>query len=322
MRGHVALAAGALLLTGTAIVPASAAESLAAPEAATASGFKLTVDQHTIDGEVGSVIAPPGDTLQVAATATPSQAPLALHAGPGLNARPMGARHWRVDVEHTPGVHALVARDHATGARQPVNVFVPQSFDPSQRQIDGYRIGQYELTPRHGNPIYDPPTALLRIDRDDVDARLSPDFTIGQFLCHQQPQQWPKFALVRPALVAKLETILDALREKGIEADTLTVMSGYRTPQYNAAIGNTTVYSRHLYGGAADIYVDTNHDDEMDDLDGNGRIDIGDAQWLAQLVETVDATHPRFAGGLSAYPANAEHGPFVHVDVRGTAVRW
>lgn len=60
----------------------------------------------------------------------------------------------------------------------------------------------------------------------------------------------------------------------------------------------------------------------MDDLNGDGRVDIGDAEWLGVIVEQVDAAHSEWAGGLSVYKANAHHGPFVHVDVRGSPVRW
>lgn len=315
----VALTAAVLLATGAAM-PVHAAWPLAPWSAAPS--FDLVVGDRVLDAGASGVLAPPGDTLQIKATAVPPQADLVLYAAPALSVAPDGPRRWRVRVGQTPGVHRLAVQNHTTGEQLPVNVFVPQPFDAAMHQIDGYRIGHYQATPRHDNPIYDPPTALLRVGRDDVDAHLSPDFTIGQFLCHQQPGYWPKFALVRPPLVDKLEAILAALRRKGIHAGTLAVMSGYRTPHHNAEIGNTTVYSRHLYGGAADIYVDTNRDRQMDDLDGDGVVDVRDAEWLAQLVDSVDTAHPRFAGGLSAYSANASHGPFVHVDVRGTAVRW
>ena len=99
-------------------------------------------------------------------------------------------------------------------------------------------------------------------------------------------------------------------------------MSGYRTPWYNADIGNTTVYSQHLFGSAADIFVDADGDGRMDDLNGDSAVDTADARWLADLVEAVVAEQPSLAGGMSVYPANAAHGPFVHIDVRGVRARW
>jgi acetyl-CoA carboxylase carboxyltransferase component len=59
---------------------------------------------------------------------------------------------------------------------------------------------------------------------------------------------------------------LQALNEAGRTVERFVVMSGYRTPFYNAAIGNVP-YSRHVWGGAADIYIDdAPRDGEMDDL--------------------------------------------------------
>ena len=101
-------------------------------------------------------------------------------------------------------------------------------------------------------------------------------------------------------------------------------MSGYRTPDYNAALGNGR-YSRHLWGGAADIYVDVApKDDVMDDLNQDGKIDTRDADVLNALIDRlVDQSAPAIAqGGLSSYKATPSHGPYVHVDARGWDARW
>jgi hypothetical protein len=101
-------------------------------------------------------------------------------------------------------------------------------------------------------------------------------------------------------------------------------MSGYRTPYYNQTIGNETRYSRHLYGGAADIYVDEDGDGAMDDLDRDGRVDLDDAKVVAGLIERLSGSswYRPFTGGLGLYRANPAHGPFLHVDVRGYPARW
>ena len=74
--------------------------------------------------------------------------------------------------------------------------------------------------------------------------------------------------------------------------------------------------------GRAGAHFDANGDGRMDDLNSDSRIDTADARWLADLVEAVVAEHPPLAGGMSVYPANSRHGPFVHIDVRGMRVRW
>lgn len=54
-----------------------------------------------------------------------------------------------------------------------------------------------------------------------------------------------------------LEFILEKVNAQGYRWETFCVMSGYRTPYYNKAIGNVR-YSRHLWGDAADIFIDEN----------------------------------------------------------------
>jgi len=62
----------------------------------------------------------------------------------------------------------------------------------------------------------------------------------------------------------------------------------------------------------------------MDDLNGNGREDVGDAQVLYRLVDDLrdDTWYQPFLGGLGLYGPKPHRGPFVHVDVRGTSARW
>ncbi|WP_423822188.1 D-Ala-D-Ala carboxypeptidase family metallohydrolase [Salinisphaera sp. SPP-AMP-43] len=286
-----------------------------------APGFAVHIDDRLIDHSVGSTFVRQGRAVRVAASDLPSDARMRLDSA-GLASHRLDDQDWRIQAPETPGVYPITLHNQASGQTRRLNLFVMQPFDPSQRAINGYRIGHYQPQPLHNLEVYEPPQALMPVAQADTDARLSPHFTIGQFLCHQQPGHWPKYLRLRSTLVAKLEAIVAALNRRGIAAQTLTVMSGYRTPQYNAAIGNTTTYSRHLFGGAADIYVDTNGDGRMDDLNGDGTVDVADARWLARLIDSLGEAKPRFVGGLSAYSANSAHGPFVHTDVRGVAARW
>jgi len=101
-------------------------------------------------------------------------------------------------------------------------------------------------------------------------------------------------------------------------------MSGYRTPYYNQLIGNVR-YSRHLWGDAADIFIDEDpRDDTMDDLNGDCKIDYRDAKILFDIAEELfsDPQLSHFQGGLGWYKTSSAHGPFVHVDVRGWRARW
>jgi uncharacterized protein YcbK (DUF882 family) len=105
----------------------------------------------------------------------------------------------------------------------------------------------------------------------------------------------------------------------------LFVMSGFRTPEYNALdLGPKarSKVSRHMYGDAADVYPDDHGRGVIDDLNGDGRIDLADARILADAADAVEREHPTLVGGIGIYPGNGAHGPFVHIDVRGKRARW
>ncbi|WP_162176692.1 D-Ala-D-Ala carboxypeptidase family metallohydrolase [Hyphomonas beringensis] len=227
---------------------------------------------------------------------------------------------WR--APDSPGLEDMTITHN--GQQVHLNLFVLTPFrNGVEDALNGYRIGKY-AQPLRNMSSYAVPRGFIDLTAMSEDLRVSPNFKLGQFRCKQQPGHEPTYLLLRPEMLVKLEIILEAANERGWEADTFFVMSGYRTPFYNAAIGNTTTSSRHLYGDAADIYIDQDRDGQMDDLDGNGRIEKADAYALVALIDDLAAKKdPRWVpGGGSAYGANAAHGPFVHVDTRGYKARW
>ena len=64
-------------------------------------------------------------------------------------------------------------------------------------------------------------------------------------------------------------------------------MSGYRTPHYNKAIGNGQ-FSRHVWGGAADVFVDEDGNGVMDDLNRDGNVTRADSAWLSRFVDGME----------------------------------
>lgn len=186
--------------------------------------------------------------------------------------------------------------------------------------LGNYRLGHYPKPQSSPNAEhYQPPPGFIRVTPANRSQRVSDHFRLEQFLC-KQSGGWPKYVAVQPALLRKLDALVRALQDRGIDLATLTVMSGYRTPYYNRAIGNVA-FSRHIYGDAADIFVDRNGDGRMDDLNGDGRSNIADAKWLAAVVASLDGDEVT-PGGLGTYKSNSAHGPFVHIDTRGKAARW
>ncbi len=282
-------------------------------------GFAVEVGGLVIPYDTFAVTALPGDTLALRARYLGGE--VQAEATDGVLAR-TGPRAWTWTAPTTPGV-SRVAISGPGGEAMVLQALTLVPFDHSTDAIGAYAIGDYEDEPMNGDPAYDEPPGFVQVTPDLVDLPVSPHFRLGQFLA-KQASGWPKYIVLSGPLLLKLERTVGAVRAAGVPADGLTVMSGFRTPAYNAAIGNTTVYSRHLYGDAADVFVDEDGDGVMDDLDGDGAVTRADAEWLAAVVEglTDEPGYDGLVGGLGIYDANAVRGPFVHVDTRGTAVRW
>jgi hypothetical protein len=172
---------------------------------------------------------------------------------------------------------------------------------------------------------YASPAGFIEVTPQNACTPVSEHFKLGDFLTHDQPNVWPKYLVLQPRLVDKLELVLTDLEMHGFDVHGVRVMSGFRTPQYNYGGGNTAGranLSRHMYGDASDIYIDDDGDGQMDDLDHDGRISIDDARMILQAVDRVDAAHPELIGGVGVYTAAPGHGPFIHNDTRGYRARW
>jgi hypothetical protein len=186
--------------------------------------------------------------------------------------------------------------------------------------LNGYRIGRY---PRTNDETYQHPRGFIEVDEDNQDTQVSSHFKLGQFLC-KQGGGWPKYLVLKERLLSKLEQILSRAAEQGYRWTGFHIMSGYRTPYHNRRLGNVR-YSRHMWGDAADLLVDHNPaDGAMDDVNGDGKIDVADTHALRDIVNSMEKEQPEVfpVGGLGIYSRNRHHGPFVHVDTRGTPARW
>ncbi len=172
---------------------------------------------------------------------------------------------------------------------------------------------------------YAPPRGLLQVTPETQDTQLSDHLRLRDFLTHDQAAVWPKYVVVDPRIIDKDELVLADLAARGIPARGLHVLSGFRTPQYNAAGGDPTGragLSRHMYGDATDIWIDNTGGGQMDDLNHDGRRTVADAQVICDAVERVEQAHPELVGGCGVYPGNGAHGPFTHIDARGYRARW
>jgi hypothetical protein len=221
-----------------------------------------------------------------------------------------------------PGVYPV--SDSALA--RPFSFIALHAFGEKQSgQLGRYRIGFWpgergEVSAAYGNPV-----GFIEVTRENADLHVSEHFRLRDFLTHDQSNVWPKYLVLREDLVDKLELVVQELEHSGVPVRHMSVMSGFRTPQYNASGGNTSgraQLSRHMYGDASDVFVDNDFDGRMDDLNHDGRVDYRDAQVVVDASERVERAHPELLGGGGVYKATREHGPFAHIDVRGRRARW
>jgi len=224
------------------------------------------------------------------------------------------------------GVYAL-SGPAAAAALENASLIVLKPFSAKVNGwIGTYRIGSWPYegrTPR--NPSYATPKGFIEVTPATFGTRVSEHFTIGEFLTKDQRNVWPKYLVLDRRLLDKLELTIAELARQGYSVSDLSVMSGFRTPQYNekgVGAGGRSSVSRHQYGDAADVYPDDDRDGRLDDLNCDGRVNLEDARILASAAEAVERRNPELAGGIGIYPGTSAHGPFVHIDARGTRARW
>ena len=321
--------AGMGRLDGGTATPSSIAASLSSTDGPTAAYLTdatlmaLTGELRGASGKLRAQISPIGAPLE--SDSLPAGAHLQLES-PGASGSSVAPKAgiWKVAV--------------AIGnAIKPVTDYSLISIRPRSDKQNG-RVGLYYIgnwpgesgkrvaAPKAAPPArYQPPSGFIEVTPQTADTKVSEHFKLRDFLTHDQPNVWPKYLVLELRNVDKLELVLSDLASRGIDVSGVRVMSGFRTPQYNKGGGNTggrAGLSRHMYGDAADIFIDSNKDGVMDDLDHDGRITIADSRVVQQAVDRVETAHPELVGGAGVYPAAAGHGPFIHIDTRGYRARW
>jgi hypothetical protein len=282
----------------------------------------LSGELRGASGKLRAEIKPAGAPISTDSTATGATLTVAESETSGSAVAPK-AGIWKLAV--------------AVGnAIKPIADFSLISLRPRSDKQNG-RVGLYFIGnwPGETGPVkapakapparYQPPSGFIEVTQQNADTRLSEHFKLRDFLTHDQPNVWPKYLVIEMRNVDKLELVLSDLAAHGIDVSGVRVMSGFRTPQYNKGGGNTggrAGLSRHMYGDAADIFIDSDGNGAMDDLNHDGRVDINDARVILQAEDRVEAAHPELVGGGGVYPAEAGHGPFIHIDSRGYRARW
>ncbi len=207
-----------------------------------------------------------------------------------------------------------------------IQVFVLEPFESMENyRLNGFYIGPYpDPAAMNNSPHYQYPEGFMKVTRKDKNVHITENYRLGDFLPHGY-SGWPKYTIVNEKLALKLEIVTRELKARGLMKTRLKFLSAFRPPARNTGAGQAE-FSRHQYGCALDMYVDdTGSPNWMDDLDGDGKEELRDALLLYKLIDHMKNSglfDDGLQGGLGAYPQNSVHGPFIHMDVRGSPARW
>lgn len=271
---------------------------------------------------IGSGFVLPNETVEIGIAAGGVGVPYRLLPESGT-VEALGGNRWAWTAPPSTGLVRMIAVDSLGIDTMRIHAFVMVPYEEIKNGVlRGHRIGEYPGVREIGGIMYRRPRGFIAVDDNTRDARVSPHFALGQFAGNPSGGS-NGYVVLDPALVAKLEAIVEGLGRAGHRVATLGIMSGYRTPAYNRAHGNAR-YSRHQYGDAADFFVDADGDGRMDDLNGDKRVNAADAGVLQCVIENlaVDSREDILPGGLGTYRSSVMHGPFVHTDARGFRTRW
>lgn len=220
----------------------------------------------------------------------------------------------------TPAVHLL-----GSGGDSAFAYIVLRPFGEKRGEVlNGYRLGRWPAERWLMSRSYFNPDGFVEVTRANASLALSRRFTLGDFVTHDQGAVWPKYVVLEENLIDKLELVLDELERGGVQARRAVVLSGFRAPYYNdRGVGEGMARaSRHMFGDAADLILDSDGNGRMDDLTGDGRLTLGDTRPIELAIARVEQRYPELRGGLGTYVATGPRGPFVHIDVRGVSARW
>ena len=206
------VAGSAPAITGpeAAALPGSAPEDTQAVPDHRRADFELRVAGEHIPYDVMAAFALPNEEVTIEVTSADSGFEVGAEAGETRN---VSANRWSWRAPAAPGNYEV--RVVPGNGQRPVtvNVFVMVPYDRMKKgNLAGYRIGEYPLRYKKGLAGYDRPRGFVEVNAENRDVLVAPHFTLGQFVC-KQGEGFPKYVVLRPALLVKLERLLEVGRE-------------------------------------------------------------------------------------------------------------
>ncbi|MFN0117374.1 MAG: D-Ala-D-Ala carboxypeptidase family metallohydrolase [Elusimicrobiota bacterium] len=303
---------------GTAVIPDSMIKSFDTEKA----NFSVRYKNEVTNWKVAPLFVLPGETVLIDIPHANSDQFFSFQADFG-QVDYHSPSLWSWTAPKQSGIATIVIGKTDSTEKIQINAFI---LVPAKKikngLLNGYKIGSYPIVSKDKKNLYPYPDGFVEVTPENKNTLVSPHFSIGEFIC-KQAGRYPKYVALKEKLIFKLEYILETVNLEGIPCEKLTVMSGFRTPHYNRSLRNAKL-SRHMFGDAADVYIDNNRDGNMDDLNHDGQVNQKDAEILSQIVLALnqDPSFKPLQGGIGHYRATHSHGPFVHVDTRGVLKEW
>jgi uncharacterized protein YcbK (DUF882 family) len=138
--------------------------------------------------------------------------------------------------------------------------------------------------------------AKLLTKEEKTNLQITKNFNIGEMEYYDKVP--PELLNNAKEVLTNLQVLRDACGK------SITIMSGYRSPERNETVGGATK-SQHMSGNACDIKVK-----DMDPKD------------VAALIEKLIKEGKMKQGGLGIYPRATIAEGWVHYDTRGVRARW
>ncbi len=214
---------------------------------------------------------------------------------------------------------------------------IPYPFDRSGKGIiEGYPIGIYpdeeSLTVKayiaQHREHYHPPEYFIKVTPETSALHISEHFRLGDFSPLSDKGQTHFIALDLRAL-KRLEGVASRLSQQGIPGENIKILRAFISPNELQRLRLKGLvlakFTRYMYGDAVAFIVDADGDNRMDDLNGDGIIDIQDADVLANIIEQIER-QTREYGGVGVYGSFKDpvlpDTPYVQFDLRGFRSRW
>src|SRR6185503_12339106 len=191
--------------------PTVAEAPAAAPDssgfAADHSGLDLTFGDQRVPYRVMGVFALPGESVPIEISNVDSSYRLEADSG---TVESIDAGHWRWSAPASTGAVSMRVIGPAGEEAVTLNAVVMAPYTEMKHgMLHGYRIGDYPAPrPGHGD-VYARPRGFIPITEATAGLLVSPHFQLIQFAC-KSGSGLPKFAVVQPRLLLRLEGLLQA----------------------------------------------------------------------------------------------------------------